>query len=129
MYSRNYGLSGEAPSKITPPPDYSGSALQGVDIAPLGENTEQRCSSFTSGSIPLKQSENIASECKPPPPPPPCAERARCCEPPKKSLFSGFLSDMSTEDILLIGIVAALAFGIADKDILLVALVVVAVIM
>lgn len=127
MYSRNYGSLGDAPSKITPPPDYSGSALQGSDIAPLLENTEQSCSSFTSGSIPLKQSENITNECKMPPPP--CAERPRCCEPPKKSFFSGFLSDMSTEDILLIGIVAALAFGIADKDILLVALVVVAVIM
>ncbi len=135
MYSRNYGFSEDTPSKITPPPDYGGSALQGRNTAPLGEDTEQSYSSFTSQSIPLCQKGDIESECPPPPAPCTdngrcaCAERPRCCEQPKKSLFSGFLSDMSTEDILLIGIVAALAFGVADKDILLVALVVVAVIM
>ena len=41
----------------------------------------------------------------------------------------GIFADLSTEDLILIGIIAALAFDLADRDILLVALVIAVVLM
>ena len=47
----------------------------------------------------------------------------------EKGFLSSLLPDLSKEDLILIGIIIALAFDLADRDILLVALVAAAVIM
>lgn len=149
MYSRNYGFSEDTPSKINPPPDYSGSAIQSGEISPFQKNEQAEQNfpqnqsrpafspSAESGSEEKREREQSFANV--PPPLPPCDCGARCehaqrpceSEPPKKDkgILSGFLSDMCTEDLILIGIIAALAFGFADKDILLVALVVAVVLM
>ena len=146
MYSRNYGFSEDTPSKITPPPDYSGSAIQSSEPAPPPERqNEQTFAPYPSQSAQFRpqevREEADRGSCQNPPHPPskPCEYAGRCecaqkpCEspPPKKDkgFLSGFLSDMCTEDLILLGIIAALAFGIADNDILLVALVVAVVLM
>ena len=138
MYSRNYGR-GDISAKITPPPAYSGSAIQGKDAGGSQEKEEPKISSGTfapfSQNIPMPKSTEDEK-----------AEKAeehevqkaenhtekKPCEAPKKeksSFLSSFLPDLSTEDLILIGIVIALAFDLADRDILLVALVVAVVIM
>ncbi|MBQ9745868.1 MAG: hypothetical protein IJW21_03520 [Clostridia bacterium] len=150
MYSRNYGR-GDISAKITPPPAYSGSAIQGKDTGGSGEREAPKPAenSFApfSQSIPFPKS--AGGEQKPAPP---CEEEEHCekeqreeehmhehmhghtppCESGKKeksSFLSSFLPDLSTEDLILIGIIIALAFDLADRDILLVALVVAVVIM
>lgn len=137
MYSRNYGFSEDTPSKITPPPDYSGSAIQSGEPAP---QNEQAFAPYPPQNTQFRSEEsceeNVVEQRKPSEPPCECSDRCErrqkpCEVPPKKEkgFLSGILSDMCTEDLILLGIIAALAFDIADKDILLVALVVAAVIM
>lgn len=134
MYSRNYGR-GDISAKITPPPSYSGSAIQGKDTGGVQDNEEPKVSKGEfapfSQNIPLPKTaeEERLDEHEAPPPP---KEEKEVCEQPKKekgSFLSSFLPDLSTEDLILIGIVIALAFDLADRDILLVALVVAVVIM
>ena len=139
MYSRSYGR-GDISAKITPPPAYSGSAIQGVE---KGEAEKEEAHAGSGAFAPFSQNitlpKNDAEEenCKVSAQEPceekkaglPCAEK--CEEPPKKEkgFLSSFLPDLSKEDLILIGIIVALAFDIADRDILLVALVAAAVIM
>jgi len=142
MYSRNYGR-GDISAKITPPPAYSGSAIQGNEprtaekeeahaqggaFAPFSQNI----------SLPKNEEEAEKSEkCEPCEKPAPVPEKheppheEKCAESPKKEkgFLSSLLPDLSKEDLILIGIVIALAFDLADRDILLVALVAAAVIM
>jgi len=143
MYSRNYGR-GDISAKITPPPSYSGSAIQGGDrggIQPKEEpKTQTGAFAPFSQNIPLpkseeeekdeKNEENEESATAAPPPADP--HKKKVCEEVKKeksSFLSSFLPDLSAEDLILIGIVIALAFDLADRDILLVALVAAVVIM
>ena len=134
MYSRNYGR-GEIPAKITPPPAYSGSAIQSNESAGVEqakEETKNQPAQFPnfSQSIPLPKEEcapEPVCECE-------CREHdeTEVCKTEKKekgSFLSDLLPDIATEDLVLIGIVAALAFDLADRDILLVALVVAVVLM
>ena len=142
MYSRSYGR-GDISAKITPPPSYSGSAIQGKAVHPEDKEEASAGGAFApfSQNIPLhtSDSEEKSEACEPPehyaceekraepPHEKPCEEK---CEPKKeKGFLSSFLPDLSTEDLILIGIVIALAFDLADRDILLVALVAAAVIM
>ena len=149
MYSRSYGR-GDISAKITPPPAYSGSAIQGKE--PPAEKEERRAESGAfapfSQNIPLPKSEGEAEKYEPCEKREPCEKYESCevrelCgkrEPPReekcaesprkeKGLLSSLLPDLSKEDLILIGIVIALAFDLADRDILLVALVAAAVIM
>jgi hypothetical protein len=139
MYSRSYGR-GDISAKITPPPAYSGSAISGGEnggeekeeahtgsgaFAPFSQNItfpkhdreEEKCEI-------CEQSRHEEKHEKP-------EHEERCEETPRKE--KGFLSsplpDLSKEDLILIGIIIALAFDLADRDILLVALVAAAVIM
>ncbi len=135
MYSRNYGRDAVS-AKITPPPAYSGSAIQGgeASVGSAANDTAEAQSAFApfSQNIPLHK--NVEEEAErhapppreeaPPPPPPKCKEEGG-----KGSLLSGIFADFSTEDLILIGIIAALAFDLADRDLLLVALVVAVVLM
>ena len=137
MYSRNYGR-GDISAQITPPPAYSGSAIQG-GTGGTQKKEEPKLSSGTfapfSQNIPLPKNEEESEkkqECEAHAPSSPQKEEEKPCEPEKKekgSFLSSFLPDLSTEDLILIGIVIALAFDLADRDILLVALVVAVVIM
>ena len=133
MYSRNYGR-GESSAKITPPPSYSGSAIQGRENAEQKKEDERASVSafapFSQNiSLPKNAEEEKPEKCGVCEPPPPCAEPHP--EPPRKEkgFLSSLLPDLSTEDLILIGLVIALAFDLADRDILLVALVAAAVIM
>lgn len=137
MYSRNYGR-GDTSAKITPPPAYSGSAIQGGKAAGEGgqEGARPAENAFApfSQSIPFPKS-GEEQACAPPeehgcapPAEEPCREKEGARK-EKGSLLSSFLPDLSTEDLILIGILIALAFDLADRDILLVALVVAVVIM
>ena len=135
MYSRNYGR-GDISAKITPPPSYSGSAIQGKDTGVAQDSEEPKVSKGEfapfSQNIPMpKTTEEESFEDHKAPPPPPKEENEVCKQPKKEkgSFLSSFLPDLSTEDLILIGIVIALAFDLADRDILLVALVVAVVIM
>ena len=136
MYSRNYGR-GEISAKITPPPAYSGSAIQsgeagGADTA-AKESGETHAFAPLAQSIPLqKPAEEEKEKPRFPTPPPEVCEAAPAPKPEEKgksSLLSGIFADFSTEDLILIGIIIALAFDLADRDILLVALVVAVVLM
>jgi hypothetical protein len=145
MYSRNYGRS-ESSAKIMPPPAYSGSAIRGGEPH-AAENEEARTGgAFApfSQNITLPKSEveeekrPSCETCEPPcekfePPPkkcePPCEEKCPETQKKEKGILSSFLPDLSKEDLILIGIIIALAFDLADRDILLVALVAAAVIM
>jgi hypothetical protein len=134
MYSRNY-VCGDNSAKITPPPAYSGSAIQGKETGgkeAMAEEPQTAHSGFGSfsQSIPFPKSteEHKAPEQEKPQgcPTPSCAPA------PKKekcSFLSGILNGIGAEDLILIGIIAALAFDLADRDILLVALVVAVVLM
>jgi hypothetical protein len=136
MYSRNYGR-GDISAKITPPPAYSGSAIQGGEAARTEatekESFETHAFAPFSQSIPLQKPAEEEKECSAAPPcdentfkAPPTPKRD---ESKKNSLLSGIFADLSTEDLILIGIIAALAFDLADRDILLVALVIAVVLM
>ena len=94
MYSRNYGITEDQKSKITPPPDYSGSAIQSVGVTEKAANQNNE----------MNYEKEILST-------------------------SGFLSGLTVEDLILFGIIAALAFGVADNDMLVIALVIAVVIM
>ena len=137
MYSRNYGR-GESSAKITPPPAYSGSAIQGKETGGTLEKEEPRLATgaFAPFSQSIPQPKSTAEEA--------CAHEETVREEEKEaaqtaaheaakkeksSFLSSFLPDLSTEDLILIGIVAALAFNLADRDILLVALVIAVVVM
>jgi hypothetical protein len=138
MYSRNYGR-GDISSKIMPPPAYSGSAIQGKESPSCAKeeakNTQSAFAPF-SQSIPLPktadddEAKETHAECE-------IAEEKEAlhkkdCDEAKKekgSFLSSFLPGLSAEDLILIGIIIALAFDLADRDILLVALVIAAVIM
>ena len=135
MYSRNYGR-GDISAKITPPPAYSGSAIQGGEAvrAETDEKEIHEAHAFApfSQSIPLQKPAEEEKECAAAP----CEENTfkappakKCEESRKSSLLSGIFADISTEDLILIGIIAALAFDLADRDILLVALVIAVVLM
>ena len=136
MYSRNYGR-GDISAKITPPPAYSGSAIQGSGTGGAPEKEEPKLSSGAfapfSQNIPLAKNTEEEKECASVQSPAAVPkEEEKPHEPPKKeksSFLSSFLPDLSTEDLILIGLVIALAFDLADRDILLVALVCAAVIM
>lgn len=140
MYSRNYGKS-EPDRARNLPPSYSGSAIQSTDNALLpaeGESAKSAHTAFApfSQSIPFPrvqaeekqecvQEEKSEKEHE-------CPENGRNVPETKKekaSLLPGFLSGLCTEDLILLGIIAALAFGLADSDILLVALIVAVVLM
>ncbi|MGN1095909.1 MAG: hypothetical protein ACI4QR_05930 [Eubacteriales bacterium] len=141
MYSRNYGFTEDTPSKITPPPDYSGSAIQQGNIvnAPQGKESADKDIRADKSSLPndkasgekyskeqVKETFAYKDECNDKP----LCGCGKCpaeCE--KKEKPSGIFSGMCAEDMILMGLVAALAFGVADKDILLVALVIATVIM
>ena len=45
MYSRNYGITEDQKSKITPPPDYSGSAIQSVGVTEKAANQNNEMNS------------------------------------------------------------------------------------
>jgi hypothetical protein len=129
MYSRNYAR-GDSSAKITPPPAYSGSAIQGSEAC-----VQEKEEAHTSAGAFAPFSQNIAlpksdgGEAKQED----CGERtaAACAENTGKErgFLSSLLPDLSAEDLILIGIIIALAFDLADRDILLVALVAAAVIM
>ncbi len=141
MYSRNYGNLSDTPAKITPPPDYRGSAIS--DSAKIA---------FMPPQAPPEPPIQIINE----EPPCPCEEKCEVTPPPKeecrqgcaececgkecavpaqksektrRSILPAFLSNLSTEDLILIGIIIALSLGLADKDLLLVALVMCVVLM
>ena len=149
MYSRNYGITEDQKSKITPPPDYSGSAIQSVGITEkaTNQNNEMNCEKeILSKSFP--NSEDIPESA-------PASQNIRFTFPKEEdkptSLYreegeqkkeekcedkkcilkkgSGFLSGLTVEDLILFGIIAALAFGVADNDMLVIALVIAVVIM
>ena len=148
MYSRSYGR-GDISAKITPPPAYSGSAIAGGE----GGGTEKEEAHTGSGAfapfsqnitLPKNGEDTEKSEAFAPAvceqkhenAPRAEARESLTCEenrgePPKKEkgFLSSFLPDLSKEDLILIGIIVALAFDLADRDILLVALVAAAVIM
>lgn len=125
MYSRNYGR-GDIPTKINLPPSYSGSAIQEPVYKYNEEKEEEKTAPVCQANIgaPACEEHKEVPVCK--------APEHSACESPKKeknSFLSGLLSDIDTEDLILIGIIAALVFDLADKDILLVALVIAAVLM
>lgn len=149
MYSRNYGITEDQKSKITPPPDYSGSAIQSVGVTEKAANQTNEMNSekeILSTSFP--DSEDIPESA-------PASQNIRFtftkeedkptslyreegeqkkeekCEDKKCILKkgSGFLSGLTVEDLILFGIIAALAFGVADNDMLVIALVIAVVIM
>ena len=149
MYSRNYGITEDQKSKITPPPDYSGSAIQSVGVTEKAANQNNEMNSekeILSTSFP--DSEDIPESA-------PASQNIRFtyakeedkptslyrdvvvnkkeekCEDKKCILKkgSGFLSGLTVEDLILFGIIAALAFGVADNDMLVIALVIAVVIM
>ncbi len=148
MYSRSYGR-GDISAKITPPPAYSGSAIQGAPkvgaekeeahtgsgaFAPFSQNITLPKSDEEEEKREIYEQARCEEKCESTP----CAETCekppreeKCEEPPKKEkgFLSSLLPDLSKEDLILIGIIIALAFDLADKDILLVALVAAAVIM
>ena len=148
MYSRSYGR-GDISAKITPPPAYSGSAIQGTrESGAEKEEAHAGSGAFApfSQNITLPKSDEEEEkheiyerkQCEENFENAPCAEpcentvhEEKCEEAPKKE--KGFLSslwpDLSKEDLILIGIIIALALDLADRDILLVALVAAAVIM
>ena len=125
MYSRNYGR-GDIPAKINLPPSYNGSAIQEVisEQAPEKEEVKPAEPTFTepSYSFPPAKEEPGATA---------LPSREECDSPKKEksSFLSGIFADIETEDLILIGIIAALVFDLADRDILLVALVIAAVLM
>ena len=132
MYSRNYGR-GDISAKITPPPSYGGSAIQGAGADTSQNEREESAVSPAFApfpqSIPLPQAQ---TEDRPAPCPPEEPPKEEACPPKKReknSFLSGFLDGIEAEDLILIGIVAALIFDLADRDILLVALVIAAVLM
>lgn len=149
MYSRNYGITEDQKSKITPPPDYSGSAIQSVGITEKAANQNNEMNyekEILSKSFP--NSEDIPESA-------PASQNIRFTFPKEEdrptSLYreegeqkkeekcedkkcilkkgSGFLSGLTVEDLILFGIIAALAFGVADNDMLVIALVIAVVIM
>lgn len=149
MYSRNYGITEDQKSKITPPPDYSGSAIQSVGVTEKAANQNNEMNSekeILSTSFP--DSEDIPESA-------PTSQNIRFTFPKEEdkptSLYreegeqkkeekcedkkcilkkgSGFLSGLTVEDLILFGIIAALAFGVADNDMLVIALVIAVVIM
>jgi hypothetical protein len=138
MYSRNYGR-GDVQANITPPPAYSGSAIQGgCACGAEEEKREPAPFSAFSQSIPLQKPQEGAKEpteaCKAED----CADAAcATCERPapekatksRPAFLSGLLDGIEASDLVLLGIIAALAFDLADKDVLLVALVIAAVLM
>ncbi len=139
MYSRNYGRDAIS-AKITPPPAYSGSAIQGGETSggnTASNDTVEAQSAFApfSQNIPLPKNAEEEKECRACPPPkeeeakPPSPPACSGAESGKNSLLSGIFANFSTEDLILIGIIIALAFDLADRDILLVALVVAVVLM
>jgi hypothetical protein len=133
MYSRNYGR-GDISAKITPPPAYSGSAIQGKENADMRKDDERASVSafapFSQNiSLPKNADAEKPEECGACEAPPPCEESRAQAPKKEKGFLSSLLPDLSTEDLILIGIVIALAFDLADRDILLVALVAAAVIM
>lgn len=148
MYSRSYGR-GDISAKITPPPAYSGSAIQGTResgaekeeahtgsgaFAPFSQNITLPKNDEEEEKREVYEQVRCKEKCKEPPHTEPCEKPPReekCEEPPKKEkgFLSSLLPDLSKEDLILIGIIIALAFDLADRDILLVALVAAAVIM
>ena len=141
MYSRNYGFSNDTPAKINPPPSYGGSV---ININAGIEREEERQREAREREKAFQQNETVRrsteeSRVEETPPPREEKEEAHCCapcerdypSPPKKDkgLLSGIFSGMSTEDIILLGIIIALVLGLWESDILLVALVVAVVLM
>ena len=135
MYSRSYSH-GDISAKITPPPAYSGSAIQGEKK----ENEEKSDAGAQGAFAPFSQNIALAksaeqdlceasheSRCTHKENNPEQAPESAACK--EKGLISSLFHGLSTEDLILIGIIIALAFDLADRDILLVALVVAAVIM
>lgn len=149
MYSRNYGITEDQKSKITPPPDYSGSAIQSVGVTEKAANQNNEMNSekeilsksFTdTEDIPesAPASQNIRFTFLKEEDKPTSLYREESeqkkeekCEDKKCILKkgSGFLSRLTVEDLILFGIIAALAFGVADNDMLVIALVIAVVIM
>lgn len=149
MYSRNYGITEDQKSKITPPPDYSGSAIQSVGVTEKAANQNNEMNSekeilsksFTdTEDIPesAPASQNIRFTFPKEEDKPTSLYREEVeqkkeekCEDKKCILkkSSGFLSGLIVEDLILFGIIAALAFGVADNDMLVIALVIAVVIM
>ena len=149
MYSRNYGITEDQKSKITPPPDYSGSAIQSVGVTEKAANQNNEMNSekeilsksFTdTEDIPesAPASQNIRFTFPKEEDKPTSLYREESeqtkeekCEDKKCILKkgSGFLSGLTVEDLILFGIIAALAFGVADNDMLVIALVIAVVIM
>lgn len=149
MYSRNYGITEDQKSKITPPPDYSGSAIQSVGVTEKAANQNNEMNSekeilsksFTdTEDIPesAPASQNIRFTFPKEEDKPTSLYREEVeqkkeekCEDKKCILKkgSGFLSGLTVEDLILFGIIAALAFGVADNDMLVIALVIAVVIM
>ncbi len=149
MYSRNYGITEDQKSKITPPPDYSGSAIQSVGVTEKAANQNNEMNSekeILSTSFPDSEdipeiapaSQNIRFTFPKEEDKPTSLYREEVeqkkeekCEDKKCILkkISGFLSGLTVEDLILFGIIAALAFGVADNDMLVIALVIAVVIM
>lgn len=144
MYSRNYGFTEDTPSKITPPPDYGGSAIRdenniptyktadesssadiGADVktfsAPFEEERQKENYRFKDASENQRFDVQNSIECS-------CGEKHEKF-PEKEKCRKSPLAGFSAEDIILMGIIAALAFGVADKDILIIALVITVVLM
>lgn len=149
MYSRNYGITEDQKSKITPPPDYSGSAIQSVGVTEKAANQNNEMNSekeilsksFTDTednpeSAPASQNIRFTFPKEEDKPTSLYREegeqkKEEKCEYKKCILKkgSGFLSGLTVEDLILFGIIAALAFGVADNDMLVIALVIAVVIM
>lgn len=135
MYSRNYGFSNDTPAKINPPPSYAGSVISRPAPTPEesddgirshGEETKaerEYAPPCKEEEEPRREEKEEAHRCADP-----CERTPRTAE-KKGGILSGIFSGMSTEDLILLGIIAALALGLCDSDILLVALVVAVVLM
>ena len=134
MYSRNYVFSNDTPAKINLPPSYAGSAIsRPVTAAPrqeevcvhrIADEAEPVSTSPTNESVETHREEKEEAHCCAP-----CERMHPSHDKKEKGLLSGIFSGMSTEDLILLGIIAALALGLFDSDLLLVALVVAVVLM
>ncbi len=134
MYSRNYGFSNDTPAKINPPPSYSGSVIgrSSPDVREEREASEPETvqpakeAEARESAQPLREEREEKEE---------APRFAPCLTPPAahpkkgKGLLSGIFSGLGTEDIILLGIIIALALGLWESDILLVALIVAVVLM
>lgn len=131
MYSRNYGFSNDTPAKINPPPSYSGSVI-GRDARNVQNEREQKAPESPLSGMDADARENeqtLTEEKEEAPRFAPCNAPVSNAPKKEKGVLSGIFSGLDTQDLILLGIIAALALGLWESDILLVALIVAVVLM